>query len=175
MAASIPYLDLLSGQIPCCVLLILGNSRIIDDILPLAEITGRGFQEKQLVCVRKLMHELSSASSTGNMEEGFFLQVSLDSFNNFLDWRNFGEATVSPYYLKSMTPSAFEATLWQKEGELSSYMSPLCEKLCSETATLPGIRADLEALRQCHTAALELMGERDEEKLLVDACDAEII
>jgi len=28
---------------------------------------------------------------------------------------------------------------------------------------LPGIRAELEALRQRHTAALELMGERDEE------------
>ena len=28
---------------------------------------------------------------------------------------------------------------------------------------LPGIRAELEALRRRHTAALELMGERDEE------------
>ena len=38
-----------------------------------------------------------------------------------------------------------------------------CEKLKAEAATLPGIRAELEALRQRHSAALELMGERDEE------------
>lgn len=37
------------------------------------------------------------------------------------------------------------------------------EKLQTEAATLPGIRAELEALRRRHTAALELMGERDEE------------
>ena len=30
---------------------------------------------------------------------------------------------------------------------------------------LPGIRAELESLRQRHSAALELMGERDEEVL----------
>lgn len=28
---------------------------------------------------------------------------------------------------------------------------------------MPGVKAELEALRQRHTAALELMGERDEE------------
>lgn len=38
-----------------------------------------------------------------------------------------------------------------------------CEKLQAEAATLPGIRAELEALRRRHSAALELMGERDEE------------
>lgn len=38
-----------------------------------------------------------------------------------------------------------------------------CEKLRSEAATIPGIRAELEALRRRHSAALELMGERDEE------------
>lgn len=35
------------------------------------------------------------------------------------------EATMSPYYMKSITPSAYEATLRQKEGELASYMSRL--------------------------------------------------
>lgn len=130
----------------------------------------------------KLMRKLSSASSVGNMEESFFLQASLDS-GNFLERRNSGESTMNPYYLKSMTPSAFEAALRQKEGELASYMSRLasmesirdslaeelvkmteqCEKLRTEAAMLPGIRAELEALRQRHTAALELMGERDEE------------
>lgn len=38
-----------------------------------------------------------------------------------------------------------------------------CEKLRAEAATLPGIRAELESLRRRHSAALELMGERDEE------------
>lgn len=38
-----------------------------------------------------------------------------------------------------------------------------CEKLRVEAAVLPGIRAELEALRRRHSAALELMGERDEE------------
>lgn len=37
------------------------------------------------------------------------------------------------------------------------------EKLRAEAGTLPGIRAELEALRRRHSAALELMGERDEE------------
>ncbi|KAL2928488.1 Golgin candidate 5 [Bienertia sinuspersici] len=130
-----------------------------------------------------LTRKLSSASSVGNMEESFFLQASLDSSSSFIERRNSGEATMSPYYLKSMTPSAFESALRQKEGELASYMSRLasmesirdslaeelvkmteqCERLKSETATLPGIRAELESLRRRHSAALELMGERDEE------------
>jgi chromosome segregation ATPase len=93
------------------------------------------------------------------------------------------EATMSPYYMKSITPSAYEATLRQKEGELASYMTRLasmesirdslaeelvkmtaeCEKLRGEADRVPGIKAELEALRQRHAAALELMGERDEE------------
>ncbi|KAL5757875.1 hypothetical protein ACOSP7_020486 [Xanthoceras sorbifolium] len=130
-----------------------------------------------------LSRKLSSASSLGSMEESHFLQASLDSSDNLSERRNFAEATVSPYYMKSMTSSAFEATLRQKEGELASYMSRLaslesirdslaeelvkmtaqCEKLQAEAATLPGIRAELDALRRRHSAALELMGERDEE------------
>lgn len=38
-----------------------------------------------------------------------------------------------------------------------------CEKLRAEATMLPSIRAELEALRRRHSAALELMGERDEE------------
>lgn len=38
-----------------------------------------------------------------------------------------------------------------------------CEKLRAEAGMLPGIRAELDALRRRHSAALELMGERDEE------------
>ncbi|XP_048328426.2 golgin candidate 5 isoform X2 [Ziziphus jujuba] len=130
-----------------------------------------------------LSRKLSSASSLGSMEESYFLQASLDSSDTLSERRNAGEATMSPYYLKSMTSSTFESALRQKEGELASYMSRLesmesirdslaeelvkmteqCEKLRTEAAVLPGIRAELEALRRRHSAALELMGERDEE------------
>ncbi|KAG5537712.1 hypothetical protein RHGRI_024984 [Rhododendron griersonianum] len=130
-----------------------------------------------------LPRKLSSASSLGSMEESFFLQASLDSSDSFSERRNPGEPSMSPYFMKSMTPSSFEAALRQKEGELASYMSRLaslesirdslaeelvkmteqCEKLRAEASVLPGIRAELEALRRRHSAALELMGERDEE------------
>jgi hypothetical protein len=59
------------------------------------------------------------------MEESYILQASLDSSDSFSERRNAGEATMSPYYMKSMTPSTFEAALRQKEGELASYMSRL--------------------------------------------------
>ncbi|CAA7025784.1 unnamed protein product [Microthlaspi erraticum] len=130
-----------------------------------------------------LPRKLSSASSLGSMEESYFLQASLDSSDRFSEKRSMAEASLSPYYMKSITPSAYEATLRQKEGELASYMSRLasmesirdslaeelvkmtaeCEKLRVEADRVPGIKAELEALRQRHAAALELMGERDEE------------
>lgn len=59
------------------------------------------------------------------MEESYFLQASLDSSDNLSERRNLVEATMNPYYMKSMTPSSFEAALRQKEGELASYMSRL--------------------------------------------------
>ncbi|XP_038717988.1 golgin candidate 5-like isoform X2 [Tripterygium wilfordii] len=131
----------------------------------------------------RLSRKLSSASSLSSMEESYFLQASLDSSDSISERRNAGETTMSPYYIKSMTPSTFEATLRQKEGELASYMSRLaslesirdslaeelvkmtaqCEKLQAEATMLPGVRAELESLRRRHSAALELMGERDEE------------
>ncbi|XP_024980144.1 golgin candidate 5-like [Cynara cardunculus var. scolymus] len=127
-----------------------------------------------------LSRRLSSAGSLSSMEESFYLQASLDSSDNFSERRNLGEST---YYLKSKTPNAFEAALRQKEGELASYMSRLasmesirdslaeelvkmtgeCEKLRSEVGEVGGLKAELEALRKRHSAALELMGERDEE------------
>ncbi|KAK5831023.1 hypothetical protein PVK06_014818 [Gossypium arboreum] len=130
-----------------------------------------------------LSRKLSTTSSIESMEESYYLQASLDSSDGFFEKRNIGETALSPLYMKSMTPSAFESALRQKEGELASYMSRLtslesirdslseelvkmtaqCEKLKAEAATLPGIRTELEALRQRHSAALELMGERDEE------------
>ncbi|XP_059290780.1 golgin candidate 5 isoform X1 [Lycium ferocissimum] len=125
-----------------------------------------------------LTRRLSSASSLSSMEESYFLQASLDSSDNLSERRNAFDGNMSPYFMKSMTPA-----LRQKEGELASYMSRLasmeairdslaeelvkmtaeCEKLRSEASMLPGIRAELDALRRRHSAALELMGERDEE------------
>uniref|UniRef100_A0A6N2M856 Uncharacterized protein n=1 Tax=Salix viminalis TaxID=40686 RepID=A0A6N2M856_SALVM len=72
-----------------------------------------------------LTRKLSTASSLGSMEESYYLQASLDTSDNLFERRNFGEATMSPYYMKSITPSAFESALRQKEGELASYMSRL--------------------------------------------------
>ncbi|XP_058112212.1 golgin candidate 5 [Magnolia sinica] len=130
------------------------------------------------------IRKLSSAGSLSSMDESFFLHASLDSSDGIFSERKVpGETALTPYFLNSMTPSAFEATLRQKDGELASYMSRLaslesirdslseelvkmtaeCEKLRAEVAMLPGLRAELEALRRRHTAALELMGERDEE------------
>ncbi|KAL0380456.1 UNVERIFIED_CONTAM: Golgin candidate 5 [Sesamum angustifolium] len=130
-----------------------------------------------------LTRKISSTSSLGNMEESYFLQTTLDSSETSSERRIVGEGAMSPYYMKSVTSSTFEAALRQKEGELASYASRLasmesirdslaeelvkmtaqCEKLRGEAATLPGVRAELEALRRRHSAALELMGERDEE------------
>ncbi|KAJ1264048.1 hypothetical protein BS78_09G232800 [Paspalum vaginatum] len=129
------------------------------------------------------LRKLSSSGSINSMEESHFLQASLDlSDNASLERRMSSESNMS-YYLRTMTPSAFESALRQKDGELASYMSRLaslesirnslaeelvkmteqCEKLRTEAAAVPGLRAELEALKQRHFQALELMGERDEE------------
>ncbi|QHN75834.1 Golgin candidate [Arachis hypogaea] len=42
-------------------------------------------------------------------------------------------------------------------------MTEQCEKLRAEASMLPSVKAELDALRRRHSAALELMGERDEE------------
>ncbi|XP_077219285.1 golgin Putative 5 [Tasmannia lanceolata] len=130
------------------------------------------------------IRKLSSAGSISSMEESFYLQASLDSSESLFSERKVAtETPMTPYFLKSMTPSAFEATLRQKDGEIASYISRLeslesirnslaeelvkmteqCEKFRAEAAMLPGLRAELEALRRRHSSALELMGERDEE------------
>ncbi|XP_043704554.1 golgin candidate 5-like [Telopea speciosissima] len=137
------------------------------------------YAENGNVSIRKL----SSAGSLSSMEESFFLQTSLDSSGSLSERRHPFETTMTRYYLKSMTPSTFEAALRQKDGELASYMSRLaslesirdslaeelvkmtaqCEQLRTEAAALPGLQAELEALKLRHYSALELMGERDEE------------
>ncbi|XP_042498052.1 golgin candidate 5-like [Macadamia integrifolia] len=132
---------------------------------------------------KESIRKLSSAGSLTSMEESFYLQASLDSSDSLSERRHTGETTLTQYYLKSMTPSTFEAALRQKDGELASYMSRLaslesirdslaeelvkmtaqCEQLRAEAAALPGLQAELEALKRRHYSALELMGERDEE------------
>ncbi|XP_039045883.1 golgin candidate 5-like [Hibiscus syriacus] len=72
-----------------------------------------------------LSRKLSTASSLESMEESYFLQASLDSYDGLSEKRYIGEATLSPLYMKSMTPNAFESALRQKEGEIASYMSRL--------------------------------------------------
>ncbi|THU73668.1 hypothetical protein C4D60_Mb04t25290 [Musa balbisiana] len=130
------------------------------------------------------IRKLSNAGSLSSMDESVFLHTSLDSSDSFpLQRRPSAEGNISPYFLKSMTQSVYEVALRQKDGELASYMSRLaslesvrnslaeelvkmteqCEKLRAEAGVLPGLRAELEALRQRHSAALELMGEHDEE------------
>lgn len=64
-------------------------------------------------------------SSVSSMEESHFLQASLDlSDSASLERRMSADSNMS-YYLRSMTPSAFESALRQKDGELASYMSRL--------------------------------------------------
>ena len=75
-------------------------------------------------CVGNLTRKLSSASRLGNMEESYFLQASLYPSEILSERRNLGETIVSPYYMKSMTPNAFEAAI-HEEGELASYLSRL--------------------------------------------------
>lgn len=65
-------------------------------------------------------------SSAGSKEESHFLRASMDSFDSmFPERRGSGEPTMSPYFLKSMTPSTFESALRQKDGEIASYVSRL--------------------------------------------------
>ncbi|XP_042033644.1 golgin candidate 5-like isoform X1 [Salvia splendens] len=154
------------------------QSSTVPDQVPIARQKSTAFDS-----AGNLTRKISSASSLSSVEESFFLQTTLGSSETFSENRSVGDGAVSPYYMKSVTSNTFEAALRQKEGELASYASRLaslesirdslaeelvkltaeCEKLRTEAATLPGIRAELEALRRRHSAALELMGERDEE------------
>ena len=71
------------------------------------------------------LRKLSSSGSINSLEESHFLQASLDlSDNASLERRMSSESNMS-YYLRTMTPSAFESALRQKDGELASYMSRL--------------------------------------------------
>ncbi|KAL8056153.1 hypothetical protein ABFX02_04G100900 [Erythranthe guttata] len=154
------------------------QSSAIPDQSPISRQKSAAFEN-----AGNLTRKISSASSLSSMEESYFLQSTLGSSDNFSEHRTAGDSPMNPYYIKSMTSSTFEAALRQKEGVLASYTSRLasletirdslaeelvkmtaqCEKLQTEAASLPGIRAELEALRRRHSAALELMGERDEE------------
>lgn len=100
-------------------------SLIVHIVFLLLFLFSFSFSNFYKLCVGNLTRKLSSASSVGSMEESYFLQASLDPSDSLSERRNLGEATMSPYYMKSMTPSAFEAAIRQKEGELASYMSRL--------------------------------------------------
>ncbi|XP_047176668.1 golgin candidate 5-like [Vigna umbellata] len=99
-------------------------------------------------------------------------------------WKLGRKATFCKHLLlvKSMTLSSFEADFVRRRlnllhmSRLASMesicdslanelvkMTVQCEKLHGEAAVLPGLRSELEALRRRHSAALELMGECDEE------------
>lgn len=62
------------------------------------------------------------------MDESIFLQASLDS-SDILSPERRTSGELASYYLKSMTPSAFEAALRQKDGEVASYISRLVREL----------------------------------------------
>ncbi|KAK4410550.1 Golgin candidate 5 [Sesamum angolense] len=78
---------------------------------------------------------------------------------------NCGEGAMSPYYMKSVTSSTFEAALRQKEGELASYASrlasmesirdSLAEELVKMTAQLEELRADIVDLKEMYREQIQ--------------------
>eukprot|EP00252_Welwitschia_mirabilis_P005829 TRINITY_DN1642_c0_g2_i1.p1 TRINITY_DN1642_c0_g2~~TRINITY_DN1642_c0_g2_i1.p1 ORF type:complete len:993 (-),score=296.66 TRINITY_DN1642_c0_g2_i1:497-3475(-) len=144
------------------------------------------------------LRRFSSATSIGSMEESFYLQSSLESptDHNIGDRKGMNDVKGSNYSGRSIVPTTLEhleSSLRKKDGELALYMARLaslesirdsladelvkmtneCEKLRLEVAAIPGLKAELEALRGRHASALELMGERDEEleELRADLAD----
>lgn len=91
----------------------------------LDDIICQGLLSYAVTCAGDLARKLSSSSSLGSMEESYFLQASLGSSESLSDRKITGDVAMSQYYMKSMTPSSFEAALRQKEGELASYVSRL--------------------------------------------------
>jgi hypothetical protein len=67
---------------------------------------------------------------------------------------NFSQKNDLHWMAKSDSLFCVETTWWAVHQ---------CEQLRSEASLIPGMKAELESLRQRHTSALELMGERDEE------------
>eukprot|EP00850_Spirogloea_muscicola_P019342 SM000188S03837 [mRNA] locus=s188:271989:278122:- [translate_table: standard] len=136
----------------------------------------------------KLLRRLSSGSMT-SVEENSILHQSLGGAPDSLS----PSPSFSGLGVRAATQAQLDMLLRQKEGELASYTSriaalestrdslaeelvnstTLTESLRAEVASLPGLRAELEALRRRHSSALELMGERDEqvEELRADLHD----
>ena len=94
-------------------------------LLCLHDIIFQGVFPYTITRAGDLARKLSSSTSLGIMEESYFLQASLGSSESLSDRKIAGDVAMSPYYMKSMTPSSFEAALRQKEGELASYVSRL--------------------------------------------------
>lgn len=56
----------------------------------------------------------------------------------------------------------------QSETELMNCVLQ-CEQFRAEATALPALRAEFDSLRRRHTSALELMGERDEEVVVISS------
>ncbi|CAI5507392.1 unnamed protein product [Closterium sp. Naga37s-1] len=104
-----------------------------------------------------------------------------------------GGGLLRPSAANAATVEHLESLLRQKDGEIATHTARLaalestrdslaeelvktttqCESLRSEVTQLPGLKAELEAIRRRHASALELMGERDEqvEELRADLMD----
>eukprot|EP00249_Psilotum_nudum_P011130 c22980_g1_i1 orf=618-3401(-) len=145
------------------------------------------------------LRKFSGFSSAGSVEESDILQSSLDyrlgQIPGGIGIASDPAATSSVGRAGKFTGTLeqLEVLLQQKERELASYVSRLaalestrdslaedlvntttqCEKLRAEVASLPGLCAEMDALRRRHASALELMGERDEEveELRADLAD----
>ncbi|CAI5944428.1 unnamed protein product [Closterium sp. NIES-65] len=94
-----------------------------------------------------------------------------------------GGGLLRPSAANAATVEHLESLLRQKDGEIATHTARLaalestrdslaeelvktttqCESLRSEVTQLPGLKAELEAIRRRHASALELMGERDEQ------------
>ena len=71
-----------------------------------------------------------SSTSTGNLEESYFLQVSLDSVGDqiALDRRNSNSGPPTYSGKGSISIEQFESLLSQKEGEIALYTSRLVSR-----------------------------------------------
>ncbi|GJP47575.1 hypothetical protein CLOM_g6759 [Closterium sp. NIES-68] len=104
-----------------------------------------------------------------------------------------GGGLLRPSAANAAAVEHLESLLRQKDGEIATHTARLaalestrdslaeelvktttqCESLRGEVSQLPGLKAELEAIRRRHASALELMGERDEqvEELRADLMD----
>eukprot|EP01018_Ginkgo_biloba_P024457 Gb_38479 [translate_table: standard] len=131
-----------------------------------------------------------NASVSEQVSRGNDEKITASKNGDHCNFRRRSVVTVKPGLSKV---EHLEASVRQKDGELSSYVSRLaalesardsladelvkmrneCEKLRGEAASLPALSAELEELTRRHAAALEMIGQRDEEleELRADLAD----